>query len=419
MLILKTAWGNTRLPGEGRSLDMRILRGLVRYAVGACVVSFAHAAFAETFCGSIPAGSTGWNVPNGATVYVRGPGPINDVLTAVGEYRSHSMLSMGPGGWVTHATSKTPMATGDRSLCGSACINPVDTSFLHNSTPGLEQVTQAAIYTFLYGDGGEEEFIAYQNGVPGGTDWGQQVSSFAWNLGSGYWYQWATSSADSGDGYYFITYNGTQVHYGWNQYMNIQRVNQGVPGLDTGVVCSTSLAMWQHMGASGYGSDVLPRTYGSSLITNAANTLYNSVKNQCEGDNGFFASLGSALQQVGFTGLCGTCGAGCALCWAGIGCGSMNSYDGDPCDEAADQIVNTFATNMASYGDNCHYDNENRWHSVVSSSSAVSASPDDIACWSGNGTGAPCVGAGSSIWGYDVNQTVQWNGGGTIYGCWD
>jgi hypothetical protein len=383
----------------------------------AAAVSVARVAGADTFCGSIPSGQSGWNVPNGATVYVHGPGPIADVLAAVGEYRSHSMLSMGPGGWVTHATSQTPGASSVRDFCGSECMNPIDPGFLYASTPGLEQVTQAAIYTSLYGSSGED-FIAYQNGKPGGTDWGQSVSNFAWELGSGFSYGWATSSADSSQGYYYITYNGQWVHYGWNQYMNLQQVNLGIPGNDNGVVCSTSLTLWQNKGAGAYGN-VLPRTYQPGQVKNAAHALYNAVKNQCEQGNGFFASLGAALNDVGYAGLCGTCGAACSLCWAGVGCNNTPSYDGDPCPEAADQMVNTFATNMASYGDDCNYDNQHHWQGVVNNTSAVSASPDDVACWNGNGTGAPCSGRGSSIWGYDMNQMVQWNSGGTTYGCWD
>jgi hypothetical protein len=200
--------------------------------------------------------------------------------------------------------------------------------------------------------------------------------------------------------------------------MNIQHVNLGVPGADNGVVCSTSLTLLQNKGAGSYGN-VLPRTYSPGQTNSAAHALFNAVKNQCEQGNGFFASLGAALQDVGFAALCGGCGSACGLCWAGVGCGNTNSYDADPCDEAADQMVNTFATNMASYGDDCNYDNEHHWWGVVSSTSAVSASPDDVACWNGNGTGAPCSGQGSSIWGYDLNQMVQWNSGGTTYGCWD
>jgi hypothetical protein len=367
---------------------------------------------ADTVCGST---SAGWNVPYGATAFIQGPGPIKDVLTAVGEYRSHSMLSHGPGGWVTHSTSVTPPASSDRGFCGSECANPIDANFLHNSMPGLETVNQGAIYNFIYGGSGNS-FIAYQNGgananALGNVIWSSQFSQ------SGYgWWDWS----DSSNTVYGLAYNGSKVHYGWNQYMNLQNAAHGQPGLDTGLVCSTSLATWQHValsGTAGYSGDVAPRTYPS--ISGAANALYNSVYNECEGVNGFFSSLGSALQQIGMTALCGTCGAGCALCGIGIGCGNMPSYDGDPCDEAADQVVNTFATNSAGYGDNCNYDNEYRWKGVAANSSATSASPDDVACWNGNGTGAPCSGSGSSIWGYDVNQTVQWNSGGSQYGCWD
>ena len=45
--------------------------------------------------------------------------------------------------------------------CGSECWNPISTSFLQNSMPGLETVSQGAIYTFLY-NGSTENFIGYQ-----------------------------------------------------------------------------------------------------------------------------------------------------------------------------------------------------------------------------------------------------------------
>jgi hypothetical protein len=273
----------------------------------------------------------------------------------------------------------------------------------------------------LYGGGGSEEFIAYQNAAAtGSTNWGLQVSGFAWNLGAnGFSYGWAASQADSSQGYYYITYDSTPVHYGWNQYVNIDKVNQGVPGLDNGVVCSTSLTMWQQLGAQGYGPPVLPRTYDPKLVNVGANALYNAVKSECEQSNGFFSSIGAALEQIGYATLCGACGADCGLCWAGIGCGNMPSYDGDPCDEAADQMVNTFVSNMAGYSDDCSYGNEYLWKTQIETLNALSASPDDVACWNGNGSGAPCTGPGSSIWGFDNNNPVQWNAGGTVYGCWD
>jgi hypothetical protein len=105
-----------------------------------------------------------------------------------------------------------------------------------------------------------------------------------------------------------------------------------------------------------------------------------------------FSSFGGFLQTI----------ATCSLC-----------FDCDLCDEAADQMVNCFASN------NCGSSDGNKWHNLVASSTAVTISPDDVACWNGNGTGAPCGGAGSSVWGWDINEPVQWNSGGNQYSCWD
>jgi len=397
-----------------------LVRGVVGLGIVALGLSFTATASADPVCGSIPAGSSGWNVPNGGTVFISGPGPIHDVISAIGQTRSHSILSNGPGGYVTHATSVTPPVTGDRSFCGSECMNPINGNFLHNSMPGLEQVDQGAIYTFIYGGAGNS-FIAFQHGVPGGTDWGNTIANFSWSGGSnGISFNYLASSTDSNQRFWNVTYNGAQSHYGWNQYMNIQGVNsKGAFGLDTGVICSTALTMWQHDAAPGYagGTPVATHTYPSSMIGPAANALYNAVKSECEGTSGFFTSFGAAATQIGLAALCGTCGAACGLCWAGIGCGNMNSYDGDPCDEAADQMVNAFTTNMATYGDDCNYDNENHWHGVVSNTSSVTISPDDVSGWSTTPYAANSP--GSSVWGYDVNNTVQWNSGGTVYGCID
>src|SRR5687767_4113651 len=68
-------------------------------------------------CGSTPAG---WNAPNGALVLNRGGnGPITAVLDAVGEYRTHSMISHGPGGQVTHETMHSPGTTGWPTYCST------------------------------------------------------------------------------------------------------------------------------------------------------------------------------------------------------------------------------------------------------------------------------------------------------------
>jgi hypothetical protein len=262
---------------------------------------------------------------------------------------------------------------------------------LYASTPGLETVSQGAIYQFLYGSG-PLNFIAYQSGLPAdptdaiGNDW----------LAAGMSWAPFTSTQDSSQTVWEHAYNGTPIHYGWYQYMNLQGAAQGVPGVNTGLVCSTSLALWQHdalKSTSGYTGDVLPRTYAPSTIQSAASALYNSVYNECRGTQpGLFSSFGAFLQTI----------ATCALC-----------FDCDLCDEAADQMVNCFASN------NCGSSDSSKWQKVVQSTPAVSISPDDVGCWNGNGTGAPCSGPGSSVWGWDINEPVQWNSGGNQYSCWD
>jgi hypothetical protein len=389
----------------------------------------------QVLCTTTPAG---WNVPAGDPVFVSGPGPIYSVLSSVGEYRSHSMLSRGPDGWVTHATSITPPTNGDMSpyltpfcsSCGSECWNPIQPSFLYNSMPGLATISQGAAYAFLYnggsanlstGVGPGENFIAYQraySATPTAQQSANQATLANNMLGPGMaWAGWWSGSSSVGNqsnwstDYTYIwgtSYNGSQIHYGWYQYMNVQSVPQGVPGVDTGVVCSSSLAMWQHDSLSsqpGYTGDVLPRTYNN--LSGAANALWNGVQSECSSTTGWFASVGSFFLNLAWSALC-------------VG----SSEDGEGvCSSAADQMANCFTANQCGNTSSPgSYGNNKNWQSVVSSgASAVGISPDDIGCWDNpaNGTGAPCSGTGSSIWGWDVNQTVQWNSGGNQYGCWN
>jgi hypothetical protein len=392
-------------------------------------------------CGGTTAG---WNVPAGDAVFVSGPGPVYQVLNSMGEYRSHSMLSHGPDYYVTHSTSVTPPTSSSASLyetpfcssCGNECWNPLSVSFLQNSMPGLETVSDGGIYAYLYGTGTTENFIAFQSSAGGGASAkgyanGWDSSNTANTLANMYlgtgmtetgWWSSDTTEGDyTNTGGIFtwvkgIAYNGAKMHYGWYQYMNVQGAAQGVPGVNTGSVCSTSLAMWQHdalSGTSGYTGDVLPRTYAAgATLTNAANALWNGVQSECSSSNGWFSSVGSFFTNLGWSTLC-------------IG---VTGYTQGVCGEAADQMVNCFAANNCgntsspgSYWGSytAHNDGTTQWEAAVAKTSSVTISPDDVACWNSNGTGAPCTGAGSSVWGWDTNETVQWNSGGTVYGCWD
>ena len=373
----------------------RFLPCCIGLGVGLCatgaLIARASSAHADVLCGST---SAGWNVPNGGAVFEESPGVIQGVLAAVGEYRTHSMLSRGPDGWVTHATSITPPVNGDRNFRGSECTAPISSSFLYASTPGLETVSQGAIYTFLY-KGGPINFIGYQGGQMGG---GPNAAIGNLFVGTGMsWLDWY-STQDSSQVVFGEAYNGTQIHYGWYQYMNVQGAAQGVPGANTGVVCSTSLALWQHdalSSASGYTGDVIPRSYPGSIIGPAATALYNGVYSECtQQTGGMFSSFGAFLQNIGTCTLCLNCNI---------------------CNVAANQMVDCFANN------DCGSSSSSEWQTIASTSTAVSISPDDIGCWNNpsNGSGAPCSGRGSSVWGWDVSETVQWNSGGNSHSCWN
>jgi hypothetical protein len=376
---------------------LRFLPSCVGLGVGLCatgaLVARASSAHADVLCGST---SAGWNVPSGDAVFEESPGVIQGVLAAVGEYRTHSMLSRGPDGWVTHATSITPPVNGDRNFRGSECSAPISAGFLYASTPGLETVSQGAIYTFLY-KGGPINFIGYQSGQMGSVG-GTNAAIGNLFVGTGMsWRDWS-STQDGSQVVFAEAYNGTQIHYGWYQYMNVQGTAQGVPGANTGVVCSTSLALWQHdalSSASGYTGDVIPRSYPGSIIGPAATALYNGVYSECtQQTGGMFSSFGAFLQNIGTCSLCLNCNI---------------------CNVAANQMVNCFANN------DCGSSSSSEWQSIAANSTAVSISPDDIGCWNNpsNGSGAPCTGRGSSVWGWDVSETVQWNSGGNTYSCWN
>jgi hypothetical protein len=364
------------------------------------LVAWSVEARAETFCGST---SAGWNVPAGAAVFEHSGGFITGMMNTIGEYRTHSMLSHGPNATVTHATASMPGTQNECSL-------PIDTSFLRASTPGLADIDQGAAYTFLYNNGGAPDFLAYQRAASttrpnllGGsttTDYGPILGNnylgYTWG---GDYLSWHPITGDgetiwgrnwtqlSSNGIYFGT---APIYYGWNQYMNIGGTAQGSLSSSNqqgyGVVCSTSLAMWQHI--SGFG-DMGARTYGSSAITAAAQALWSEVYSACSGTttiNGWNN-------------------------WSGA-LGALSCIGQSVCGNAADELLNAFANDDS--GDDQYGD----WYNTVSRNSAYSISPDDVGCWNSNGTGPGCTGSGASVWGWDVNNAVQWNSGGSSYGCW-
>jgi hypothetical protein len=83
---------------------------------------------------------------------------VTAVLDSVGEYRTHSMLSHGPGGQVTHETMHSPGINGWPTYCST----PLRVNELRDGYPGASRIGQGALYRFLYGSG-TLVYIAYQN----------------------------------------------------------------------------------------------------------------------------------------------------------------------------------------------------------------------------------------------------------------
>jgi hypothetical protein len=340
-------------------------------ATALLVLGAAAPAAAEQACGY---SSSGWNAPNGAVVFSRGEGgPIAAVLTTLGEYRTHSMLSHGPGKAVTHSTMRTPQQNGWPSLCQT----PIKPDQLRYGYPGLERVNQGGIYRFLYGADTSDQaskFVGYQLGDPARA--ANVADHVLWDYGL----VARASLADASQTVYQVWARGGVPPYGMYQYRDIEGTHEGGDAINNGMVCSTFLA-FAHRNAGD--ALVTPYTYDHGLIASAANALYSTVRGECKSTLGFWGNIGASV--------------GCPVFW-------------DVCANAGNQVVNCMATN------GCGSSNGSTWRAVRDdpNATATSISPDRLGGWSGHSWG----GENDAVWSADWNNPVQWNSGGNVYGCW-
>lgn len=338
-----------------------------RLLVGSVAVSalaLAGAAHAEGECGST---SAGWNAPNGAVVFDRSNGPIRDVLDAVGEYRTHSMLSHGPGAAVSHATMATPTQTPWPEVCSK----PIDGFQLRYGYPGLEQINQGGIYMSLYGTGTGPEWTGWQQGDP----------AQAALIGDSIWYNHAyisdVSRHDSGQYIDRPVRNGARVNYSLFQYRDLESANL-IPGgaMNGGMVCSTFMAYAHNYAGRGV---VTPHRYSHAQIANASNSLYVGIYNTCKESLGWFTDA-MLTMACPFTNVCGNAG---------------------------NQVANCMSANVCDSSDGRY------WKSVRDdpNATATSISPDRIGGWGVH----PIQ---NTLWGPDYTHQLQWNSGGNVYGCW-
>jgi len=312
-------------------------------------------------CGYVPAL---WNAPYGSAVLSRSNGgPIRPVIVAIGEYYTHSMLSLGTAG-IVHAEMKTPA----QSTWPTVCTRPLDANQLQYGYPGVTQITLGGAYADLQG---EEITPVYLWGDPA-----RAAAIADWIVNGP-----QTVVSSQSDGSVAIPRklrDGAPIPYSLYQYRNIDQTNQPVSSsANNGMVCSTFLS-WAHVeSGAGY---VPAYTYDHGLIANAANALFNTVQDACNSGVGFWSAL---LRSV-----------------------SCPFYD--VCENAGDQVTNCMAANACGSNDNTI------WHGVRDdpAATATSISPDRLA-------GLPPHGVGTSTWSYDQGfHPIAWNAPGPQYGCW-
>jgi hypothetical protein len=334
------------------------------------VLGVAADAAAEQACGY---SSSGWNAPNGAAVFTRGEsGPITAVITSLGEYRTHSLLSHGPGRAVTHTTMRTP----GQNSWPTVCDTPIKTNELRSGIPGLERINQGGAYRYIYGADTSDmgtKFVAYQVGDA------QRAALIGDHVLWDYGLVSQKSEADGSQFIYRPWVRGGVSPYVLFQYRNSEGTPYGGSAYNNGMVCSTFLA-FAHQGAGD--NYVAPFTYSHATIANAANSLYSNVKAECKDSLGYWGNIG-----------------------ASVGCPFF-----DVCGSAGNQVTNCMATTE------CGSTNGDKWRAVRDNpaATATSISPDRVGGWAGHSWGGP----EDSVWSTDWNTEVQWNSGGNVYGCW-
>jgi hypothetical protein len=370
-------------------------------SIGAATAAFAfeREARAETGCGSV---TGSWNVPKGGLVMSRSDSVVGKALVPL-EWKSHSMLSVGPGGF--HATLD-PDSLAQKGWPGYCSGGPVIADRLSNGWPGVQIITQAAINTFYFRSSDPLLEIFYQTPYYA-ADMNRAKAAGTWANNWSEW-QWLPPAYDAntsplkqfGRGFSIVRWNGQEQRYLLYQYRDIENRHTGsVPGR-SGAVCSTSIA-WAFNQASRVNLDrvfnsewpanvtggpmwrIEPKLYSQANAITVGNNIYNAAVRACD----------SGTMKNEF---------------AGITC-----LGESVCDDFGRQVRNCMLF------DKCNTDSDSSWNTFKASSlisGAYTISPSRIGGWDGNFS-TNTVDRGPWA-GYINSGNVTWSGAGTTYGCW-
>jgi hypothetical protein len=386
--------------------------------VGAATCLMARSARAQTYCGSSP-GDQAWNAPNGAIVFSVGDSNdiIGNVLHNLGELRSHTMMSHGASGWALHNTMKMPSMSDLDANVFNFCGAPIDGSKLQYGYPGARDITQGAMWQFLFNQGSTPLAVWYQETFAPGT---QYVTTAGANVLDWEWNSAPYRSVSDGNNVMFQLLNdsGTDLVYSLPQFMNAGMIpwgNSAIPSGDPngGTVCSTLAAYIE--AKAGY-APTTPYWYTNrAQIQNAAIALVYGIADMVA-QNG--------IANVAFDCVANSCGINfCAATAlpailpllpavppeviATLSAATCCNFDNGNALRVniGSQVANCMAANQCGYG------NGSLWQWFANYTYPSSITPDRMGGWG--------VHSGASIWAYSGSYAVQWNAPGSVYGCWD
>ncbi len=360
-----------------------------------------------------------WNAAKGALVSASSPGPVAAVVSALGESRTHVMLSNGD--WATESTTRVPSVVTESTTVGiwpltitvpvphaAMPLQPVE---LAQGSPGFSQINMGGAYAYWANapqvfrqlplrdaaDTIHPELCGNQCKAQGTADW--------------LWAEVPYQTVAAGSSFYYSlgsNFGGPFVHttYGFHQYMDgLLRGTYAVEGEAPwmrGIECaqvptySYSKFISAHNPAIKAGSFwVSPHQYTHDETVNAGVALWYSVYNSCKGrDTGYWAKVGNDI-----------------LAYA-----SGLNYQETGCNNAAWQVLNCFFSGEDQAGGGCHDTSSTAWNAYTANANAAGAnsiSPDGVM---GLGPRANrAVDAGP--WTGFVQGALQWNQGGSTYGC--
>lgn len=360
-----------------------------------------------------------WNATNGALVSGISPGVISAIFTALNQSRTHVMLANVTSGgdyWATESTTrrpsihKVPLKTCLLGICVKVGdipepSMPIQPKELAQGSPGFSQINMGGAYAYW-----QSATQVFRQRIPSSAapDCRDEckvnaVANYLWNDLP---YDVMTSAADPSTWFYSLKAtdaSGTTAHisYGVHQYMvGTARITDGEteesPAM-RGIACSQVPAWgYRNWVLSAQPTDIAAGTeqisthkFAKALTVDAGNALWSSVYDGCMNtDAGFWGQYVNA-----FTGLLG------------------ESLQQQTCTSAAYQVLNCFFQGENSNGSGCTSSDPSAWNTYQSNHAigARSMSPDDIMGLSG----APNAGP----WASATQVALQWNGGGSTYGC--